>query len=281
MLKKRQTLKKSFSISGVGLFTGRSAQLKFVPSEASSGIRFISIAYDSNHVIEARVENVLSTQRNTTLGVNGISIQTVEHIMSAFAGFGIDDVDVFIDGPEIPILDGSSLEFVQAINEVGLVQKKDFVKVFEIEKPLRVVSGDAYIVLFPSNSLSVHYTLSYPQEEFLKGFYYTYNYTPESYIKEISPARTFSPLSDIQVMSQLKMVRPESLKSSLIVDDSSVIAYEGLRFDDEPVRHKILDLLGDLYISGVRFKGSIYAAKSGHTLDFEMAKLLTQEYLGE
>lgn len=281
VLKKRQTLKKSFILSGVGLFTGKQAQLKFEPSKASSGIRFISTAQGSKQTIEAKVENVLSTQRNTTLGVNGISVQTVEHVMSAFAGLGVDDVDVFIDGPEIPILDGSSLEFIQAINEVGLAQKSETVKVFEIDKPLRVASADAYIALFPSNSLSVHYTLSYPQEEFLRGLYYTYNHTLESYVKEISPARTFSPLSDIQAMSELKMVRPESLKSSLIIDGSSVVAYEGLRFDDEPVRHKILDLLGDLYISGVRFRGSIYAAKSGHTLDYEMAKLLSKEYLGE
>lgn len=281
MQRNRKTLKKAFSISGYGLFSGQFSALRFKPQLESTGIRFISISDGQNRVIPAHVDYVISTQRNTTLGNSDRIVMTVEHVMSALSGMGIDDVDIEIEGSEIPILDGSARCFVEKFKETGTKEKDQKIDFYIPKFPLKVSHEDAYIIIFPDSELSVHYTLSYPQEEFLKGFYYKYKHSSKMYEDDICAARTFSPLSDLEKMKAMKIVRPEALKSSLIIDGSNVIAYEGLRFQDEPVRHKILDLLGDLHLSGIRFLGAVYASKSGHALDFEMAKLLLKDYLGE
>ncbi len=272
--KKSATLVKRVSRSGKGLFSGVSATITFCPSEAGSGVSFQRTDLPGAPILRASFNNVKSTPRCTILGSDEVTVQTVEHVLAALAAYGIDNILIQIDGPEVPIFDGSSIEFVSMIEEAGVAQFDSDAPWFSIEKPVYWSQGDIHIVAIPSNEYRISYTLSYPQSELIKSQFYSFLVSPEAFKNEIASSRTFSLYEEIMPYIEKGYLKGGSLENAVIIKDHKVMNPDGLRHPDEMVRHKILDMLGDLFLLGFNLQVHIIAIRSGHYANNAFAKEL-------
>lgn len=265
----QRTLRKEVSFEGIGLHTGRYTKVCLKPSPADTGITFIR----EDVAIRASVDSVTDTTFSTTLEYKGVKIKTVEHLLAALSGLGIDNLIVEVDGPEVPILDGSSIQLAKIILRGGIVTQSKVKPYIKVTSPITVSNGDAKITALPYDGRRITYEIYFdhyvPKEQKL-----SLELSEESFLAEVAPARTFGFLKDVEYLRTNGFVRGGSFENTIVVGESGVLNSSGLRFKDEFVRHKILDLIGDLYLSGFSIYGHIMARKSGHTTNLKFLKKL-------
>ena len=278
---KQRSLGREVSVSGIGLFSGAKSTIRLIPAPANTGIVFRRVDIPGGIEIPARVEYVVETPRCTILGRDGITIQTVEHLLSALKAFEIDNLTVEIDGPEVPTCDGSAVPFVSLIKEAGVAYQKETKEIMRIREPIFWSKGDITLVALPSDEFRFSYTLNYPHSPLLKSQFFTIAVDEESYEEEIAPARTFSLYEEIVPLIEKGSIKGGTLENAVIIKDDRVINPEGLRFAEEMVRHKILDLIGDLSLVGCTFHAHVIAIRSGHFSNTSFARELVNHFLLE
>ena len=270
----QRTIKKSIVVGGQGLHTGLKTGLILYPAQPGSGITFTPLSGDV--MVPARVESVTDTGYNTTLANGAYVVRTVEHLMSALHGFGITNLLVKTQG-EVPALDGSALEFCRLLADAGVRQQAARVQPFYVERPIVIgqeKEGGEYIRVEPADHLIIDYTLIYPAPIGVQRVHFEL-IRPEDYVREIAPARTFGFLSEMRRMSEMGLANGGRLDNVILVDDEKVVNTK-LRFADEFARHKILDLLGDLYLLGRPIIGHVVASKTGHSDNLALVRRLLQ-----
>ncbi len=271
---KQRTLEREISCTGIGLHTGERVNLKIKPAPVNSGIKFIRKDIPKDPVIPVKPDNIFNTNRATDISNNGYKVQTIEHLMAALYGLGIDNAVIELDGPEVPAMDGSAVSFVFMIQQYGGIKVQNAYKKFlVIKKPFKIKDEDKVICVYPSNELNIDYTIDF-DHPLLRNQKYKFNFSTVSFIKEISRARTFGFLNEVEELKKNGFAKGGSLDNAIVLDKFRVINPEGLRFKDECVRHKILDFIGDLAIIGKPVIGYFVIEKSGHSLNHIMLKKL-------
>jgi UDP-3-O-[3-hydroxymyristoyl] N-acetylglucosamine deacetylase/3-hydroxyacyl-[acyl-carrier-protein] dehydratase len=271
----QQTLRQSVSYSGVGLHSGNRVNMTFLPAPANSGIRFRRVDLDGRPEIEAKIENVSETNRSTTLSKGNVKIHTVEHVLSAFAGLGIDNAIVELDANEPPIADGSAREYCRMVHSAGIVSQPEKREVYAIRSPIEVQAGDSSLAVFPHDTFKVSCTSADKEGRFTQ--YFSVELSPESWEKEVAAARTFCFYEEIEYLIKNGLIRGGSLENAVVIREDAVLTNEPLRYTEEFVRHKILDIVGDLALIGRPISGHVVAIKPSHSVNCELAReILTQ-----
>lgn len=267
----QRTLRQEVSFSGIGLHTGRHATVRLKPAPRDSGIIFNRV--DRMAVIRSHIGAVTDTAFATTLGNGNVKIKTVEHILAALSGLGIDNLIIEVDGPEIPILDGSSTELVSIILQGGIAKQGKKMPYMRIIKPVLMDDGHAEIALFPYEGRKITFRIHF-NHHLLGEQNLSVELNEETFIKEVAPARTFGFLKDVQYMMANGLAKGGSLNNAIILGDDGVLNSSGLRFKDEFVRHKILDCIGDFSLIGFPIYGHILSNKAGHSTNLKFMKKL-------
>jgi UDP-3-O-[3-hydroxymyristoyl] N-acetylglucosamine deacetylase len=267
----QRTLKQEVSFEGIGLHTGRNTKVCLKPAPRDTGILFIRS--DKNLAIKASIGSVTDTAFATTIGFNGAKIRTVEHMLAALAGLGIDNAFIEVNGSEIPILDGSSIDLTSMILNSGIAKQSKKRPYIKITSPIVLTDGHAEIAAFPYNGRRITYRIHFTHH-LLGEQKLSLDLNEESFTMEIAPARTFGFLKDVEYLKANGFARGGSFDNAIILGETGVLNSTGLRFKDEFVRHKILDLIGDLSLSGFPIQGHIIANKSGHTTNLKFLKKL-------
>jgi len=270
---RQRTLKEDVSCTGVGLHSGERVRLKLKPAPPNTGIRFIRTDLPGSPPIEATFKNVIDTTLATTIGYNGCRVSTIEHLMAALFGLGIDNAIVELDGPEVPIMDGSAAPFVFLIKTAGIRDQDEPKRFIVIKKPFKVEDGNRSVHIYPSRELKITYTIEF-QHPLLRNQTYELTFSAKDFAEEISKARTFGFLKDVETLKQNGLAKGGSLDNAIVVDDFKILNEDGLRYKDEFVRHKILDFIGDLSIIGSPVIGHFNVKRSGHFLNQYMLKKL-------
>lgn len=269
----QKTVKKASSVSGLGLHTGSKATLTFQPAPANSGIRFFRTDLPGRPSVNALVDHVKETQRGTTLEENGVSVHTVEHVLAALTGFGIDNCCVELEGPEPPILDGSSREFAAALEGAGTESLKAKRNVFAPESPVFFQQDGTSIVILPSDKLRISCTIQFPNQR-LESQHLTFDLEEGSFVRELASARTFCFYEEVKPLMDAGLIKGGSLECAVVIRDDEILSKEALRYRDEFVRHKILDILGDITLLGQPVQGHIIAVRPGHAANVALTKKL-------
>jgi UDP-3-O-[3-hydroxymyristoyl] N-acetylglucosamine deacetylase len=268
----QNTLKEDIFIRGLGLHTGRLINMCLRPAPHDTGVVFIRT--DKGHInIKASLSAVSDTTFATTLSSDGVKVGTVEHLLAAFAGLSIDNVYVELDGPEVPILDGSALPIVSSLMEAGIAKQAKSVSWIRILEPVVVAEGASQIAITPYDGMRITYRLFYTHPAFGEqkmGM----DITEMNFVNELAPARTFGFLRDVEMLKSKGLAKGGSLDNAIVLGDREIINGGSLRFKNEFVRHKILDAVGDLSLIGLPICGHIIANKSGHTLHVKLLKKL-------
>jgi len=272
--RKQRTIRQSVVYSGIGIHTCQEVYLKFCPAKAGTGIVFKRVDLPNQPIIPALVSYVKDTARSTTLGTENVRIHTVEHVVSAVKAFGIDNLCIEISNIEPPVGNGSSDIFVEMLEEAEVVEQVEEVPVVKIVEPLYWSEGDIQLIALPSDEYRISYTLSYPKNSFLKAQFFSLALDAATFKKEIAPCRTFSLYEELSFLIDRGLIKGGSLDNAVVIKDDAIISKNGLFFPDEMVRHKILDLIGDLSLVGFDFLAHIVAVKSGHPSNYGMAKVL-------
>jgi UDP-3-O-[3-hydroxymyristoyl] N-acetylglucosamine deacetylase len=262
----QRTLKNVSRATGVGLHTGEKVYLTLRPAPVDTGIVFVRTDLDQPVSIRARAENVGDTTMATTLTDGQVSISTIEHLMSAFAGLGVDNAFVDVSAPELPIMDGSAAPFVFLLQSAGLEEQEAPKKFIRIKKKVTYAAeDDVSVEIEPYDGFRVQYTLQYDHPVFRKhSKVATVEFSTMAFVKEVSRARTFGFLADYEKLRAMNLARGGSLDNAVVVDDYRILNDEGLRLADEFAKHKILDAIGDLYLLGHSVIGAFSGFKSGH-----------------
>jgi len=266
-------LKDQVECTGIGLHSGERVHLNIRPAPSGTGIKFVRTDLDGHPMVEARFDNVSSTILATTISSNGCRVATIEHLMAAFFGLGIDNAVVELDGPEVPIMDGSTAPFIFLIKSAGIREQKSPKQFIVIKKPFKVDDGNRSVHIYPSKELKITYTIDFAHP-LLRNQTYKLRFSGRDFVREISSARTFGFLKDVQALKENGLAKGGSLDNAVVIDDFRIINEDGLRFEDEFVRHKILDFIGDLSIVGSPVIGHFVVEKSGHFLNQQMLKNL-------
>lgn len=275
---KQRTPNKVIQASGVGLHSGEKVLLTLHPAPINTGIIFRRTDLDPVVEIKASYESVYDTMLCTSLQHEGTKVATVEHLLSALAGLGIDNAYIDINAPEIPIMDGSAAPFVFLIQSAGIREQSAKKRYIRILKPVRVEDNDKYIQFLPYDGYKISFKIDFDHPVFnSKPQTAIFDFSATSYIKQISRARTFGFLSDYEKLRQAGLVNGGSLDNAIVVDDYRVMNEDGLRFEDEFVKHKVLDAIGDLYLLGSSLIGAVEGYKSGHELNNKLVKALMQQ----
>lgn len=265
---KQRTLKNTIRATGVGLHTGEQVYLTLHPAEPNTGICFRRVDLEIPVTIHATPENVGETTLSTTLVLGDVKISTVEHLLSAFAGLGIDNAIIDVTAPEVPIMDGSAGPFVFLLQSAG-VQEQDCPKQYlRIKRAVRVEDGDKWAAFEPFEGFKVTFTIDFEHPAFENHVKTaTMDFSSTTFVREVSRARTFGFMKDIEALRENNLALGGSLDNAIVVDDDKVINEDGLRYADEFVKHKILDAIGDLYLLGHSLIGEFTGHKSGHGLN--------------
>lgn len=265
---KQRTLKNAIQATGVGVHTGQKIYMTLKPAPVNTGIVFRRVDCEPAVEVPARSDYVGDTSFCTTLVKDGVKIRTVEHLMSAFAGLGIDNAYIELSAAEVPIMDGSASSFVFLIQSAGIEEQAAYKKFLKIVKPIRFKDGDKMVSVKPFNGFKVSFTIDFDHPIIRKGGQeISLDFTTTSFVKEISRARTFGFLSDFEWLRAKNLASGASLDNAIVLDEFKVVNDDGLRYDDEFVRHKVLDAIGDLYLLGHSIIGEFNGLKSGHTLN--------------
>jgi UDP-3-O-[3-hydroxymyristoyl] N-acetylglucosamine deacetylase len=266
----RRTLKREIGCTGIGLHTGKAVHLRLKPALAGRGIRFMRV--DVGVEIEASLASLAGLDHATTLSRDGVSIDTVEHLLSALSALGVDDASVEVDGPEVPVLDGSAAPFVILIHEAGLRPQPAPREYLKVLRPVEVVRGAKRARLSPADHFEVSYAIGF-DHPLLRHQAVSLRVTPERYADEIAPARTFGFLRDVELLRQNGLALGGSLENAVVIGESGVLNNK-LRFEDEFVRHKVLDAIGDLALLGHPLVGHLDVVKGGHALHAALCQRL-------
>lgn len=276
MLKQR-TLKKVIHATGVGLHNGEKVTLTLRPALINTGIIFKRVDLPQPNEIKASPEAVHDTRMCSALEQDGARVATVEHLMSALAGLGVDNVLIEVNAPEIPIMDGSSGPFVFLLQEAGLVEQNAAKKFIRILKNVEVIDGDKWVRFEPYHGFKIDFTIDFNHPVFEhSGNHVQIDFAEDSYIKEISRARTFGFMHEVEYLRSNGLARGGSLENAIVLDEYRVLNNDGLRYEDEFAKHKVLDAIGDLYMLGYPILGAFYAHKSGHALNNKLLRALLQ-----
>ena len=278
MLKQR-TLSNVIRATGVGLHTGEKVFLTLKPAPVNTGIVFYRVDLDEAVEIKATPESVTETIMSTTIESNGVKISTVEHLMSAFAGMGVDNAYVELSTHEVPIMDGSAAPFVFLLQSAGIAEQDQPKKFIRIKKPVEVRDGDKWVRFEPFNGFKVTFTIDFDHPIFKNSIQHaTVDFSTTSFIKEVSRARTFGFMDDLETLRKAGLARGGSFDNAIVMDSFNILNDDGLRYKDEFVKHKILDAVGDLYLLGHPLIGAFSAHKSGHALNNQVLRqLLAQQ----
>jgi UDP-3-O-[3-hydroxymyristoyl] N-acetylglucosamine deacetylase/3-hydroxyacyl-[acyl-carrier-protein] dehydratase len=277
-MEKQKTIKKELSLSGIGLHTAKKVNLKFKPADEDTGINFVRVDLANKPVIKASVDYLLPASispRRTSIGEGNVEIQTIEHLMAVLAGLCIDNILIEINNEEIPGLDGSSLKFLEILSEAGIKEQNKERKALVLKEPIFVEEESSSIVAFPSPEFRISYTLNY-DHNLIETEYLDLNMNPEVFKNEIVSARTFCLEEEARELQSQGIGTGASYENTLVVGKNGVINNK-LRFNNEFVRHKILDLMGDLYLIGLPLKARVIAIRSGHSLNLKLAKKIIQQ----
>jgi len=274
MLKQR-TLKTTIKATGVGLHTGARVEIALRPAAPDAGVVFHRVDLDPPVSIPADALHVGDTRLSSTLKRDGASISTVEHLMSALAGLGIDNLHVDVAGPEIPIMDGSAGPFVFLLQAAGIVEQDAPKRYLRVLLPVEVKDGDKWARFDPYNGFKLDFTIDFPHPMFgTENRNVVIDFAEHSYVKEVARARTFGFMQEVEAMRAAGLGLGGSLQNAIVLDEHRVLNSEGLRYDNEFVKHKVLDAIGDLYLLGHPLIGQYTAFKSGHGLNNAVARAL-------
>lgn len=274
---KQRTLKSSVRTTGIGLHGGGKVYMNLRPAPANSGITFRRVDLDEPVAIPAHALNVTRTTLGTTLENRGARVSTVEHLMAALAGLGVDNAFVDLTAGEVPIMDGSSAPFVFLLQSAGIEEQNAPKRFIRIRKPVEVREDDKWVRLAPHNGYRLNLEIDFDHPVLRRRRQHaSLNFSTASFMKEISRARTFGFLSQIETLRESNLTLGGSMDSAVVMDDYRVLNEDGLRFQDEFVRHKILDAVGDLYLVGGCFIGEFSGYKSGHLLNNRLVRALLE-----
>ncbi len=266
----QQTINRAVSFSGIGLHSGNRVNMTFLPAPANAGIRFRRVDLDGKPEIPALVENVSENQRSTTISKGNVKIQTVEHVLAAFAGYGIDNAIVELDSNEPPIADGSAREYCKMIQSVGVVPLAEKSDVYKVTAPIELEVGETVMSLFPHDGFKITCTSADAKGRFTQ--HYSLELSPKSWEKELSHARTFCFFEEIEYLIKNGLIKGGSLENAIVIRDDAVLTNEPLRYENEFVRHKMLDIVGDLSLLGKPIHGHLIAVKPSHAANCELVR---------
>lgn len=271
----QRTINTSISLKGVGLHSGVESKLTLKPAPVNSGIQFIRTDVEPEKTIEGLYYNVQNTMLTTALIKDNIEIKTIEHLYSALAGLAIDNLIIEIEGPEIPIMDGSSRPFIFAIQAAGIRNQDQKRRMVSVKKEISVTEGDKIAILKPYNGSKATFEIQYNNKMIdATPQIATFDADVDSYTHVISRARTFGFEKDVEALKKQNYILGGSLDNAILVNDDEILNVDGLRLNDEFVKHKLLDAIGDLYLLGHQIVGEYYGFKSGHTLNNRLIRAL-------
>lgn len=275
---KQRTLKNVIRATGVGLHSGDTVYLTLRPAAPNTGIIFRRVDLDPVVELEAKAENVGETALSTTLVQHGQRVSTVEHLLSAFAGLGIDNAYIDLNAPEVPIMDGSAGPFVFLVQSAGIEEQNEAKQFIRIKKTVILEDGDKWAKFEPFEGFKVSFSIDFEHPAF-KGRpqQVDVDFSSTSFVREVSRARTFGFMKDIEKLRENNLALGGSLDNAIVVDDYRVMNEDGLRYEDEFVRHKVLDAIGDLYLLGHSLIGSFSGHKSGHEVNNKLLRKLLAE----
>ncbi len=266
----QQTIGRPAAYSGVGLHSGNRVNMTILPAEPATGVRFRRVDLEGKPEIEAKVENVVETNRSTTLGRGNAKIHTVEHVLAALAGCGIDNAIIELDSNEPPVADGSAREYVRIIEQAGIVPQAEKREAYHVTDPIELMVGETEMTLFPHDTFKITCTSADKQERFTQ--FYSLEVTPKSWERDLAHARTFCFYEEIEYLIKNGLIKGGSLENAVVVRDDAVLTTEPLRYPNEFVRHKMLDIIGDLSLIGRPLCGHLMAVKPSHAANCELAR---------
>src|SRR5213596_2453521 len=272
----QHTLMKAAGFSGTSLHTGEKVSLRLHPAPADHGIKFKRKDLPDEPTIDAKIDNLKMVERATTIGEGSMRVHTVEHVLAALSAMGVDNAIVEMDANEPPIGDGSAQPYVDLIKKAGVTVQEEPQKFFDVREPMHVESKTgALLVLLPDEKFRISCTQAGPNNRFTQ--FLSMEVTPTAFEREIAPARTFVYYEDVQPLMEKNLIKGGSLENAIVVRGEAVLSKEPLRFPDEFVRHKILDIIGDLALTGRRIRGHVIAVKPGHAANAQLARSITRE----
>jgi UDP-3-O-[3-hydroxymyristoyl] N-acetylglucosamine deacetylase len=275
---RQRTLKNVIRATGVGLHTGQKIYLTLRPAPVNTGIVFCRVDLEKPVQIKARPENVGETRLSTSLACGEVRISTVEHLLSAMAGLGIDNAYVDVSAPEVPIMDGSAGPFVFLIQSAGIVEQNAAKRFIRIRRRVEVREGDKMACFEPFDGFKVGFTIEFDHPCIRGDIQHSeIDFSATSFVKEVSRARTFGFMSEVEQLRERELILGGSLDNAVVMDDYRVLNEDGLRYRDEFVKHKILDAIGDLYLLGHGIIGAFQAVKSGHELNNRLLRMLVAD----
>ncbi len=275
---RQRTLRNPIKATGVGLHTGEKVFLTLSPAPVDNGIVFRRTDLSPVQEIPARAEMVGDTTLSTSLGLDEVKVSTVEHLLSAMAGLGIDNAYIDVTAPEVPIMDGSAGPFVFLLQSAGIEEQPAAKKFIRIKRPVTVTDGDKEASLLPFDGFKVAFSIDFDHPVFHdRAAYAEIDFSATSFVKEVSRARTFGFMHEIEHLRSKGLARGGSVDNAIVVDEFRILNEDGLRYEDEFVKHKVLDAIGDLYLLGHSLIGEFRAHKSGHALNNRVLRTLIAE----
>jgi UDP-3-O-[3-hydroxymyristoyl] N-acetylglucosamine deacetylase len=275
---RQRTLKNSIRATGVGLHTGEKVTLTLRPAAPNTGVVFHRSDLDPAVSIMAAAENVGDTRLSTTLVRDGVRVSTVEHLLSAVAGLGIDNLHVDVSAPEVPIMDGSAGPFVFLLQSAGLKEQSAPKKFIRIKRTVEIHDDDKWVRFDPYEGFKVGFCIDFEHPMFTSGSQRAeLDFSSTSFVREVSRARTFGFMRDIEALRANQLALGGSLDNAIVLDDFKILNEDGLRYENELVKHKILDVVGDLYLLGHSLIGAFTGHKSGHALNNQLIRQLKQD----
>jgi UDP-3-O-[3-hydroxymyristoyl] N-acetylglucosamine deacetylase/3-hydroxyacyl-[acyl-carrier-protein] dehydratase len=272
----QHTVSKSASLSGTSLHTGEKVTLRLQPAPVDHGIKFRRKDLQDEPTIDAKIDNLKTVERATTIGEGSVRVHTVEHVLAALSAMGVDNAIIEMDANEPPIGDGSAQPYVEVIKKAGVVPQENPRAVFDVRETMHVeTKSGALLVLLPDEKFRISCTQAGPNNRFTQ--YLSVEVTPALFEREIAPARTFVYYEDVQPLMDKNLIKGGSLENAIVVRGDAILSKEPLRFADEFVRHKILDIIGDLALVGSRIRGHVIAIKPGHGANADLARTLARE----
>ena len=272
---KQRTLKNAIRATGVGLHSGEKVYMTLRPAAVDTGIVFSRTDLPEPREIRATAENVGDTMLSSTLVEDGIRVATVEHLLSAMAGLGIDNAYVDLSAPEVPIMDGSAGPFVFLLQSAGIEEQSKAKRFIRVKRTVTVKDGDKWARFEPFDGFKVGFSIDFKHPAFPQSLSKAeIDFSTTSFVKEVSRARTFGFMKDIEMLREKNLALGGSMDNAIVLDDYRVLNEDGLRYEDEFVKHKILDAIGDLYLLGHSLVGAFYGYKSGHQLNNRLLRAL-------
>ena len=273
-MEKQKTIQKDFSLEGIGLQTGKPVKIGFYPEDENKGISFSRIDIKNSKTIVLSDELEFKSDRRSRIGSGNVYVETVEHVVASLYGAGVCNVRIEMNSSEPPSLDGSAIDFLKALKKAGIRTQGKEKKIITITEPIWVEDKEAFLGIFPSENFKITYLLEYKSDSIGKQLF-SKVITEETFEKEIAPARTFCLEEEAEVLKKLGYGKGANYTNTLVMKDAGPVE-NVLRFPNEPVSHKVLDLIGDLYLLGIPVKGRVMATRSGHRLNQELVKKIKE-----